>query len=148
MPNPVGLWNGLLASVVTSGIGLLISPYLARMPSLNGNLVIPIVLCVCFLGAYATRGSLADVMVATIFGVLGYFMSKYGFSRANLVIGMVLATMIERNLHISLTLYGADFLLDRPIALAMLVFVVVTAALPFIRNWLRARRLAASKGAA
>jgi TctA family transporter len=56
------------------------------------------------------------------------------------VIGMVLAVMIERNLHISLTLYGKDFLLQRPIALAMLVFVVVTAALPFLRNWRRNRK--------
>ena len=54
---------------------------------------------------------------------------------------MVLAVMIERNLHISLTLYGKDFLLDRPIALAMLIFVVVTAGLPFIRNWRRARKV-------
>jgi TctA family transporter len=51
--------------------------------------------------------------------------------------------MIERNLHISLTLYGNDFLLQRPIALAMLVFVIVTAALPFVRNWYRRKFRAA-----
>ena len=49
------------------------------MPTLKGNLVIPIVLCVCFLGAFATRGRLADVIVAAIFGVLGYFMDKYRY---------------------------------------------------------------------
>jgi TctA family transporter len=47
--------------------------------------------------------------------------------------------MIERNLHISLTLYGNDFLVERPIALAMLVFVLFTGALPFIRSWRRRR---------
>jgi TctA family transporter len=55
---------------------------------------------------------------------------------------MVLATMIERNLHISLTLHGNDFLLERPIALALLLLVVVTAAAPFIRSWRRRRMLA------
>jgi putative tricarboxylic transport membrane protein len=74
--------------------------------------------------------------------VVGYLMDKYQYSRANFVIGMVLAVMIERNLHISLTLYGNDFLLDRPIALAMLIFVIVTAALPFIRNAYRRKRKA------
>jgi TctA family transporter len=53
---------------------------------------------------------------------------------------MVLAVMIERNLHISLTLYGKDFLLQRPIALAMFAFVLFTAALPFLRNWRRNRK--------
>jgi putative tricarboxylic transport membrane protein len=136
----------VIASVVTSGIGLLISPWLARMPTLKGNLVIPIVLCVCFLGAFATRGRLADVAVAALFGVLGYLMDKYRFSRANLVIGMVLATMIERSLHISLTLYGGAFLLERPIALAMLVLIVLTTAWPFVRTWRRGRAAAAVEG--
>jgi TctA family transporter len=129
------VWIVVIASVVTSGIGLVISPWLARMPTLKGNLVIPIVLCVCFLGAFATRGRLADVVVAALFGVLGYFMDKYRFSRANLVIGMVLATMIERSLHVSLTLYGGDFLLERPIALVMFVLIVLTTAWPFVRSW-------------
>jgi len=69
-------------------------------------------------------------------------MDKYRYSRANFVIGMVLAVMIERNLHISLTLYGKDFLLQRPIALAMLAFVLFTAALPFFRTWRRDRKRA------
>jgi putative tricarboxylic transport membrane protein len=129
------VWIVVIASIVTSGIGLLISPWLARMPTLKGNLVIPVVLCVCFLGAFATRGRLADVVVAALFGVLGYFMDKYRFSRANLVIGMVLATMIERSLHVSLTLYGGDFLLERPIALAMFVLIVLTTVWPFVRSW-------------
>jgi putative tricarboxylic transport membrane protein len=140
------VWIVIIASVVTSGIGLVISPWLARMPTLKGNLVIPIVLCVCFLGAYATRGRLADVTVAAIFGVLGYFMDKYRFSRANLVIGMVLATMIERSLHVSLTLYGPDFLLERPIALVMFVLIVLTTAWPFVRSRRRARAGPAVEG--
>ena len=134
------VWIIVIANVVVTVIGLGITPWLARLPTLHANLMVPIVLSVCFVGAYATRGRIEDVLVAAVFGVTGYLMDKYRYSRANFVIGMVLALMIERNLHISLTLYGNDFLLDRPIALAMLVFVVVTAAIPFLRNWRRQRR--------
>ena len=122
-------------------IGMAISPYLARMPTLNGDLMVPLVLSVCFVGAYATRGRLDDVCRALFFGVVGYLMEKYRYSRANLVIGMVLATMIERNLHISLTLYGADFLFTRPLTLTMFLLVVATAAWPFVRS--RRQRAAA-----
>ncbi len=66
-------------------------------------------------------------------------MEKYNYSRANLVIGMVLAEMIERNLHISLTLYGDTFLFTRPITLIMFIFVIFTTALPFYRDWRRSR---------
>ena len=130
------VWIIVIANVLVTVIGLGITPWLARLPS--------IVLSVCFVGAYATRGRIEDVLVATMFGVLGYLMDKYQYSRANFVIGMVLAVMIERNLHISLTLYGKDFLLQRPIALAMLAFVLLTAALPFLRNWRRNRKRGAA----
>jgi TctA family transporter len=58
---------------------------------------------------------------------------------------MVLATMIERSLHVSLTLYGDSFLLQRPIALAMFVLIVLTTAWPFVRSW-RGRKAQALEG--
>jgi putative tricarboxylic transport membrane protein len=134
------VWIIVLANIAVTLIGLGITPWLARLPALQANIMVPTVLSVCVVGAYAVRGRIEDVILAAVFGVFGYVMDKYRYSRANFVIGMVLATMIERNLHISLTLYGRDFLLQRPIALALLIFVIVTAALPFLRNWYRRRK--------
>jgi len=135
------VWIIVLASVLVALIGMAISPYLARMPTLNGDLMVPLVLSVCFIGAYATRGNLGDVLVCAFFGGVGYLMEKYRYSRANLVIGLVLATMIERNLHISLMLYGPDFIFTRPLTLTMFLLVVATAAWPFVRS--RRQRAAA-----
>lgn len=142
------VWIIVIANLVVTVIGLAISPYLARLPTLHANLMVPMVLSVCFVGAFATRGRIEDVVVAAVFGALGYLMDKYNYSRANFVIGMVLATMIERNLHISLTLYGKSFIFTRPLTLAMFIFVVVTTALPFVRSWRRKRALARTGAAA
>lgn len=128
------VWIIVIANVLTTLIGLGISPYLARLPMMNPNIMIPLVLSICLFGAFATRGTIIDVVVAAAFGVAGYYMDKYDYSRANFVIGMVLAEMIERNLHISLSLYGSDFIVTRPITLVMLIFVIVTTALPIIRS--------------
>ncbi|OGA56496.1 MAG: hypothetical protein A3F74_14545 [Betaproteobacteria bacterium RIFCSPLOWO2_12_FULL_62_58] len=139
------VWIIVIANVLVTLIGLGISPWLARLPTLHANLMVPMVLSVCFVGAFATRGHIEDVVVASAFGLLGFLMDKYHYSRANFVIGMVLATMIERNLHISLALYGEFFIFIRPITLAMFIFIIVTTALPFVRNWRRkkARAVAA-----
>ena len=134
------VWIIVLANTLVTLIGMACAKYFARLPALHPNIMIPLVLSVCFMGAYATRGHVEDVAVATVFGMLGYVMDKYHYSRANFVIGMVLATMIERNLHLSISLYGDYFILKRPIALAMLAFVIATTAMPFIRNWRRKRR--------
>jgi putative tricarboxylic transport membrane protein len=128
------VWIVVLASVLVTIIGMAISPYLARMPNLDANLMVPIVMSLSFVGAYSMRGLPGDVVVCAVFGVLGYLMEKYRFSRANFVIGMVLADMIERSLHLSLTLYGEWFIFQRPIALAMFILVVLTTAWPFLRR--------------
>lgn len=133
------VWIIVLANVMVTVIGLAAAPHLAKLPAMNPNLMIPLVLSVCFIGAFAVRGHIEDVAVAVAFGVLGFLMEKYHYSRANFVIGMVLATMIERNLHLSLTLYGDYFLFTRPITLAMFVFILVTTFMPFIRSWRRKR---------
>ena len=131
------VWIIVIANLLTTLIGLAISSRLARLPALSPSVLIPMVLSVCFLGAFATRGLLADVVVAAIFGGIGYAMDKYDYSRANFVIAMVLAEMIERNLHISLGLYGNLFVFTRPITLVMFIFILFTTALPFIRRWRR-----------
>jgi putative tricarboxylic transport membrane protein len=133
------VWIVILASMLAAIFGMIASPYLARMPTLNNALVIPVVLSVCFIGAYATRGLLTDVVTAVVFGIIGYLMDKYDYSRANLVIGMVLAVMIERNLHISLTLFGDWFIFTRPVAFIMFLFVILTIVWPFLRRWRKAR---------
>ena len=134
------VWIVVIANILTTLVGLAISSRLARLPTLNPNVMIPLVLSVCFIGAFATRGLVEDVIVTALFGGLGYLMDKYHYSRANFVIGMVLAEMIERNLHIALGLHGKLFIFTRPVTLAMLVFIVLTTALPFIRRWRRQRQ--------
>ena len=135
------VWIIVIANLLTTLIGLAISSRLAKLPTLNPNVMIPLVLSVCFLGAFATRGLVEDVLVAALFGVIGYLLDKYRYSRANFVIGMVLADMIERNLHISMGLYGNLFVLTRPITLAMLIFIIFTTALPLIRQLRRQKTM-------
>ncbi len=135
------VWIIVIANLLTTLIGLAISSRLAKLPTLNPNVMIPLVLSVCFLGAFATRGLVEDVLVAALFGVIGYLLDKYSYSRANFVIGMVLADMIERNLHISMGLYGNLFVFTRPITLAMLMFIIFTTALPLIRQFRRQKTM-------
>ncbi len=142
------VWIIVLANVLVTLIGLAAAPYFARLPAMHPNIMVPLVLSVCFIGAFAAHSRIEDVVVAAVFGILGYLMEKYHYSRANFVIGMVLATMIERNLHLSLTLYGSDFLFTRPVTLAMFIFVIITTAMPFIRNWWSKRARLAAGGRA
>jgi TctA family transporter len=130
----VMVWIIVFANLFTTLLGLIISPKLAKLPGINPNIMIPMVLSVCIFGAYATRGYFLDVAVAFLFGILGYYMDKFNFSRANFVIGMVLADMIERNLHISIGLDGSLFIFNKPVSIAMLCLLVITTFLSLNRK--------------
>lgn len=137
------VWIIIFANLIITVVGLLVAPYLSKLTRLDPNLIIPIVLMICFVAAYATDSRMDDVAIAGFFGILGYFMEKYKYSRATFVIGMVLATMIERNLHLSLTLYGEWFLFTRPITTIMFALIIFTTGWPFYKKW-RARRSAST----
>ncbi|KJS20741.1 MAG: membrane protein [Clostridiaceae bacterium BRH_c20a] len=134
------VWLIVLTNVFSTGFGLMMSPYLVRMTALPGNFLIPIILAVCVSGAYAMNKSMLDVVVAMVFGIIGYYMDKYNYSRADMVIGMVLALMIERYMQISLTLYGSKFLLERPLTLVFAVLIILSVIYPFARRIMAKRK--------
>ena len=61
-----------------------------------------------------------------------YFMKKYKYSRPALLLGFILGWMFEKNLFISVDIYGAWFLL-RPIVVAILFLVVLVVAYDYIK---------------
>jgi len=86
-----------LAGALGTPIGLWLLTWRARLPGLNANRMVPTPLAVCFADACAAKGRIADVIVVAIFGIVGYMMDTRRCSHAHFVIGMVPATMIERN---------------------------------------------------
>jgi putative tricarboxylic transport membrane protein len=127
------VWVLVLANILTTLIGMGIAKHLAKLVTISGSILFPLVLAVCVGGAYAVHGEITDVIVAFIFGFIGFYMNKYGYSRADMVIGMVLGLMFERYLHISINLYGPFFYFTRPVTLLLLALVVYTCAYPFIQ---------------
>lgn len=102
-----------------------ISPYILKVPY---NILMPIVMVLCVVGAYTLQNSMFDVLVALIFGVIGYFMRKYDYPAAPLVLGVVLGPMAEENLNRALLLSHNDWLvfLQSPISLAFLILSVAS----------------------
>jgi TctA family transporter len=134
------VWMIVIANFLATGFGLLSAKYFTKLTVLPGTVLIPVILAFCFVGAYAVRGRVTDIFVAVIFGFIGFYMDKYGYSRADLVIGLVLGLMLERYLHISLTLYGGTFFVTRPVTLALLIFVVFTLVYPFVQRHFKAAK--------
>ena len=79
------------------------------------------------LGAFAVNFSVIDIVILLVVGVLGYFLRRYGYPIAPLVIGLILGPMAESQLRRALQLSQGDVgaLFTRPFAAACYIALVV-----------------------
>lgn len=101
----------LLAATILSGIIVLLSSrYLIKVTHIDSAILIPSVITISLVGAYAVHGSIGDVFAAAFFGVLGYLMHRFDYPRITLVIALVLCGLMERNFFQTNTMYRGDWL--------------------------------------
>lgn len=77
---------------------------------------------------------MGDVLLTFIFGILGYLMKKYEYSRVSLVIALILGTLFEVNFRQAMRLhdFGRLDFFDRPIFLALVVLTTLRLLYPFL----------------
>jgi TctA family transporter len=87
------------------------------------RLLYPAILIFCCIGVYSISNAWMDVLLAAIFGFVGYLFAKLDCEAAPLLLGFVLGPMMEENLRRALLLSRGDptVFFTRPLSLAMLV---------------------------
>jgi putative tricarboxylic transport membrane protein len=83
----------------------------------------PSILAFATLGVYAVNNSVVDVWIMAAMGLLGYLLRKFDFELAPIVLGLVLAPMLELSFRQSLAMSAGSYavFVTRPIATVMLV---------------------------
>ena len=119
----------------------------ARVVRIAPQYLMPTVLILCVIGAYGDNSSLFDVWVMLGAGVAGYFMRKYEYEPAPLVVGLVLGTVMERSLRQTLIISRGELggLWESPLSAIILVTAIVAAVAPgplrYFREKFRAKSL-------
>jgi putative tricarboxylic transport membrane protein len=87
----------------------------------------PIVLVCSILGVYAVNSSVVDVWIMLGMGVAGYLLRKLDFETAPIVLGLVLAPMMELSLRQSLAMSAGNYAIfvTRPISVTLLAVGLV-----------------------
>ena len=132
----------VIANLVTVAICFLFLKQLAKLTQVRGSLLIPPVLLLVYVGAFAEKNAFQDLYLVLLFGVIGWAMSKLGWPRPPLILGLVLGPLAENRLFLSIDNYGLAWL-GRPGVLILLALTLAGAAYPFRK---RARRASAPAG--
>jgi len=82
----------------------------ARIVETPKAILLPLVLVLCAVGAYAINNNPVDVYWMLGFGVFGYFLKLYGYQVGPVVLGMILGPLIDRSYRQAMISAG-----DRPL---------------------------------
>lgn len=124
------VWTIVLANIFIVALSLLVINHLARITTIRGNILIPNILLLAFLGGFSGSNHLADLIVLLLFGGLGHLMVRYSWPRAPFVLGFILGRLAEINLYASTSRYGVSWLL-RPGVIVLFVLAVVVVFYPY-----------------
>ena len=115
-----------LLMLIVGRVGLTVFAKLTRIPA---TVIIPCVTAFCILGAFLETKSLFSVWLMLGFGILGWVMHRFNYSRITFLIGFVVGPLFELSLRQSLIITHSDplRLLQHPVALAVLIFAAVVA---------------------
>src|SRR5215468_10551127 len=139
------LFWGLVASMYIGNVLLLILnlplvavfAQLLRMPAYAMN---PLILGVSIVGVYTSAGSMFQLGLLTVFGLLGYAMRKLEYPSAPLVLGLVLGDPMEKALRQSLMMSQGDAsILLRPIPSVLLAIAALLLVVPLFKRFNRLR---------
>jgi putative tricarboxylic transport membrane protein len=116
-------------------VGLWVKILKIPMPLLYGGILV-----FATIGTYGISRSVVDLMLLYAMGVMGFFMRRYDFPTAPVIIGMILGPLAEQNFRQAMTISQGDMttFLTRPISATLLLLAVLALVGP--KLWALARR--------
>jgi putative tricarboxylic transport membrane protein len=139
MQNHPDVFWGTITSMYTGNVMLLILnlpliPIWVKVLKVPYPLLFPLILLFCLIGAYSINGNIIDVIIMSIFGIVGYMMKKLEYEGAPLILAFVLGPMFENALRQSLMMSKGSFSIffTRPISLVFILLAAILLISPLI----------------
>lgn len=124
--------NVIILSLLVSNVALLIfalavSKYLVRVVTLPAYLLVPAILVLTVIGAYAMRSSMFDVWLMFMFGIVGFVMRENDYSMIPLILGVILGPIIEGAFLRSMLISSNDptYFFESTIAIILWIAIVL-----------------------
>ena len=126
------LFWGLVASFWIGNVLLLVLnlPLIGlwvRLITIPYHILYPAMLFFICIGVFAINNNVFDIYTVVAFGVIGYWMGRFGYPAAPLLLGFILGPMMEEHLKRALLISQGDFsvFVTRPISATILALAAL-----------------------
>jgi putative tricarboxylic transport membrane protein len=101
--------------------------------------LMPLIIIFCVIGCYSLNSSKWDLLIMTIFGIVGYLLRKFEYEEAVLVLAFILGPMLELNFRQALIVSEGRLtaFLERPFsatALAISALLLISSGFSYYRK--------------
>jgi putative tricarboxylic transport membrane protein len=132
----------LVGSVSTFVIAMLIAKPTIRLLAMPRQILLPMLIPLCVLGAYASDVTMFGVYVMIVFGILGYLLNRIGIPPGPMCMGIILGPLADTNFRRSMAIFAGEspwIIFTRPLGVILLL-VILWFIIDGIFRSMRARR--------
>lgn len=117
----------LVANIFLYPIGMLLTRAVAKIIQVRYTYLAPVIIMFCFAGAFAATGNTKELVLVAAILVFSYVLVVLDISSTPLMLGMILADIMEMNFVTSMMSYDRDYLIffKRPISCVILILTVI-----------------------
>ncbi len=127
------IWALVFSQIMASSVCWALVKPAAKICSLPFNILVPMIVALAFLSAFAAHFEMADLITLMSLSVLGYLMKFFGWPRAPVVLGFVLGRKMELYLWLAVARYGVEWM-TRPGVLVLFLLIAGTLIMPIIQK--------------
>lgn len=125
-----------LSNIFMVIFGLAGTRVFAQIIKIPNNVLMPVVMMLCFVGTYAIGGKIFDVKTALFLGMIGYVFSILKIAAPPALLGLILGQTVESNMRRALMLSSGDWgiFVSKPIAAVFVALSVFSVVFTLIRD--------------
>mgnify|MGYP006289473823 CR=1 FL=1 len=110
--------------------------YFSRIIEMPYNILGPGIIIFCVAGVFAVRNNFGDIWIMMGFAILGFFMEKFNYPLAPLILGVVLGPIVEKNLRqVMIISDGSPIgLVSTPLSAVLIILAVISLFSPQLKQ--------------
>ena len=126
----------LLVNLVMLLEGVVLTPIIGKVLQIRIGIIMPVVVVLSVIGAYAANIRSFDIAVMVVFGFIGFLLKKLHISAAPMALGIILGSLVELNLRRGLMAgqYSMAPFFTRPVAAVLALLLLFFVVWPIIRG--------------
>src|SRR3954451_23839151 len=126
----------IVANLIMLPLGWLCIKVAKRILQVPRDILMPVILLFCIVGAFAINNTAFDVGIMLVAGVVAWLLEENGFPITPLILGVVLGGMLEENFVSSMIKADGNFAVffSRPIAARLAALSIAVWAWPLLRR--------------